>query len=51
MPCHIGAKDSGQLTLEILFVHGITHLKKKPPEGNTNPLEASLSKPSGGVLS
>jgi hypothetical protein len=49
--CYIGAEDSGQLTFEILRVHGITSQKKKPPEGNRTPLEASLSNPSGGVLS
>jgi hypothetical protein len=51
MAGHIGSEDRSQLAFEILRDHGITPQKKKPPEGNRCPVEASLSKPSGGVLS
>jgi hypothetical protein len=50
-PCYIRTEDKSRLAPEVLCVHGITSQTEKPPEGNRSPLEASLSIPSGGMLS
>ena len=47
----ICTEDDYQVSFDMLLNHGITPQMKKPPEGSRSPLEASLSKPSGGVLS
>ena len=47
----VSTQNSRELALEGLCGHEITPKMKKPPEGNQSPLEASLSKPSGGVFS
>jgi hypothetical protein len=51
IPGHVSTKNGGQLTLEVLSVHGITPQMKKPPQGSLSPSEASLSNPSGGMFS